>query len=69
VFRLTPVRSLIIALLFLAGAVGAVALAQFAAAPSGPLTCILYSACAVAFSILAMVLRLEAAAPPPRDPE
>jgi hypothetical protein len=69
VFRLTPIRALIVALLFLAGAVGAVALAQFAAAPWAPLICWLYAAAAVAFAIVAAMLRAEPARVPPSPPE
>jgi hypothetical protein len=68
VFRLTPIRALVVALLFLAGAIGAVALAQFAAAPWGPLICWLYAAAAVAFAIVATMLRAEPLPVPPSPP-
>jgi hypothetical protein len=67
VFGLTPIRALVAALLFLAGAIGAMALAQFAAAPAAPTIAIVYSGCAVVCAVLTMVLRLERR-PAPAEP-
>jgi hypothetical protein len=64
VFAPTPIRALVASLLFLAGAIGAVAVAQFAAAPAAPTIAIVYSGCAVVSAVLAMVLRLERRPPP-----